>query len=150
MRRVFVGKEEIGGYILAGEQRADGSVVAQELGNAINLEWSTVYVLTKLADAFPQFNRKYGKQLPSGEYQIPAPWQAGLSNVRFPVNFSAKHKSNLNKTGCQCGRNHWPLYQRLCLGTFRIQIYGYDLFDADYRFHGYFLHGANSGTFAGC
>lgn len=30
--------------------------------------------------AFPQFNRKYGKQLPSGEYQIPAPWQAGLSN----------------------------------------------------------------------
>ncbi|KAK5655673.1 hypothetical protein OQA88_5606 [Cercophora sp. LCS_1] len=30
--------------------------------------------------AFPQFNRKYGEQLPSGEWQVPAPWQAGLSN----------------------------------------------------------------------
>ncbi|KXX75596.1 Alpha-glucosides permease MPH3 [Madurella mycetomatis] len=30
--------------------------------------------------AFPQFNRKYGEQLPDGEWQIPAPWQAGLSN----------------------------------------------------------------------
>lgn len=30
--------------------------------------------------AFPQFNKKYGKMLPSGEYQVPAPWQAGLSN----------------------------------------------------------------------
>ncbi|KAH6723738.1 MFS transporter [Leptodontidium sp. 2 PMI_412] len=30
--------------------------------------------------AFPQFNKKYGKQLPNGDYQIPAPWQAGLSN----------------------------------------------------------------------
>lgn len=32
-------------------------------------------------DAFPQFNEKYGKQLPSGEWEVPAPWQAGLSNV---------------------------------------------------------------------
>ncbi|CZT07846.1 probable MFS alpha-glucoside transporter [Rhynchosporium graminicola] len=30
--------------------------------------------------AFPQFNQKYGKQLPNGDWQIPAPWQAGLSN----------------------------------------------------------------------
>ncbi|KAK4185874.1 hypothetical protein QBC35DRAFT_388568 [Podospora australis] len=30
--------------------------------------------------AFPQFNRKYGEQLPSGEWQVTAPWQAGLSN----------------------------------------------------------------------
>jgi SP family general alpha glucoside:H+ symporter-like MFS transporter len=30
--------------------------------------------------AFPQFNKKYGKQLPNGTYQVPAPWQAGLSN----------------------------------------------------------------------
>ena len=30
--------------------------------------------------AFPQFNRKYGKKLPNGTYQVPAPWQAGLSN----------------------------------------------------------------------
>ncbi|KAF2744584.1 sugar transporter [Sporormia fimetaria CBS 119925] len=28
----------------------------------------------------PQFNRKYGEQLPDGTWQIPAPWQAGLSN----------------------------------------------------------------------
>ncbi|RDL40783.1 putative alpha-glucoside transport protein [Venustampulla echinocandica] len=30
--------------------------------------------------AFPQFNKKYGEQLPDGSHQIPAPWQAGLSN----------------------------------------------------------------------
>lgn len=30
--------------------------------------------------AFPAFNRKYGRQLADGTYQIPAPWQAGLSN----------------------------------------------------------------------
>lgn len=29
---------------------------------------------------FPQFNRKYGEQLPDGTYQIPPHWQAGLSN----------------------------------------------------------------------
>ncbi|PQE26744.1 MFS alpha-glucoside transporter protein [Rutstroemia sp. NJR-2017a BVV2] len=31
-------------------------------------------------DAFPQFNKKYGEQLPDGTYQVPARWQAGLSN----------------------------------------------------------------------
>ncbi|KAK2749916.1 hypothetical protein FQN57_005333 [Myotisia sp. PD_48] len=30
--------------------------------------------------AFPQFNRKFGVQLTNGKYQVPAPWQAGLSN----------------------------------------------------------------------
>ncbi|KAJ7141721.1 sugar transporter family protein [Mycena crocata] len=30
--------------------------------------------------AFPQFNQKYGEQLPDGTYQIPARWQSGLSN----------------------------------------------------------------------
>lgn len=30
--------------------------------------------------AFPQFNRKYGEQLADGTYQVPARWQAGLSN----------------------------------------------------------------------
>lgn len=30
--------------------------------------------------AFPQFNEKYGQQLPDGTYQVPAPWQAALSN----------------------------------------------------------------------
>jgi SP family general alpha glucoside:H+ symporter-like MFS transporter len=30
--------------------------------------------------AFPQFNRKYGELLADGTYQVPAPWQAGLSN----------------------------------------------------------------------
>ncbi|KAF2435490.1 sugar porter family MFS transporter [Tothia fuscella] len=29
---------------------------------------------------FPQFNKKYGVQLSDGTYQVPAPWQAGLSN----------------------------------------------------------------------
>ncbi|KAM7212093.1 alpha-glucosides permease MPH3 [Rhypophila decipiens] len=30
--------------------------------------------------AFPQFNKKYGEQLPNGDFQVAAPWQAGLSN----------------------------------------------------------------------
>ncbi|CAK7244174.1 MAG: hypothetical protein STHCBS139747_005709 [Sporothrix thermara] len=30
--------------------------------------------------AFDQFNRKYGTRLPSGEYQVSAAWQSGLSN----------------------------------------------------------------------
>ncbi|KAJ7471671.1 MFS transporter [Mycena galericulata] len=30
--------------------------------------------------AFPQFNQKYGQRLGDGTYQVPAPWQAGLSN----------------------------------------------------------------------
>ena len=29
---------------------------------------------------FEQFNKKYGVQLPNGAYQVPAAWQAGLSN----------------------------------------------------------------------
>ncbi|KAH7089624.1 general substrate transporter [Paraphoma chrysanthemicola] len=29
---------------------------------------------------FPQFKRKYGELQPNGSYEIPAPWQAGLSN----------------------------------------------------------------------
>lgn len=29
---------------------------------------------------FPQFKRKYGEQLPDGTWEIPAQWQAGLSN----------------------------------------------------------------------
>lgn len=30
--------------------------------------------------ALPQFNKKYGELLPDGTYQVPARWQAGLSN----------------------------------------------------------------------
>ena len=30
--------------------------------------------------AFAPFNKKYGEQLPDGTYQVPARWQAGLSN----------------------------------------------------------------------
>jgi SP family general alpha glucoside:H+ symporter-like MFS transporter len=30
--------------------------------------------------SFPPFNRKYGQRLPNGTYQVPARWQAGLSN----------------------------------------------------------------------
>ncbi|KAL5359857.1 hypothetical protein BJX96DRAFT_63324 [Aspergillus floccosus] len=33
--------------------------------------------------AFPQFNRKYGELLPDGSYQVPARWQAGLSNGAY-------------------------------------------------------------------
>lgn len=29
---------------------------------------------------FPQFAKKYGQQLPDGTWEIPAPWQSGLSN----------------------------------------------------------------------
>ena len=31
--------------------------------------------------AFSQFNKKYGVKLDSGDYEVPAPWQSGLSNV---------------------------------------------------------------------
>jgi hypothetical protein len=34
-----------------------------------------------IPDAFPQFNKKYGVLGDNGEYQVPAAWQAGLSNV---------------------------------------------------------------------
>jgi hypothetical protein len=37
-----------------------------------------------ITDAFPQFNKKYGEMLPDGTYQVPARWQAGLSNVSWP------------------------------------------------------------------
>ena len=30
--------------------------------------------------AFPPFNRKYGELQPDGSYQVPAAWQAGISN----------------------------------------------------------------------
>ena len=32
-------------------------------------------------DGFPQFNEKFGELGPDGTYQVPARWQAGLSNV---------------------------------------------------------------------
>lgn len=31
--------------------------------------------------AFGTFNQKYGELLPDGKWEVPAPWQAGLSNV---------------------------------------------------------------------
>ncbi|KAE8151303.1 general substrate transporter [Aspergillus avenaceus] len=33
--------------------------------------------------AFPQFNQKYGEQLADGTYEVPARWQAGLSNGAY-------------------------------------------------------------------
>jgi hypothetical protein len=39
------------------------------------------FPLTRPRDAFPQFNRKFGVKLADGTFQVPAPWQAGLSNV---------------------------------------------------------------------
>ena len=38
-------------------------------------------MLTLQKDGFPQFNQKYGEQLKDGSWQVPARWQAGLSNV---------------------------------------------------------------------
>lgn len=34
-----------------------------------------------VSDGFPQFNEKFGELGPDGTYQVPARWQAGLSNV---------------------------------------------------------------------
>ncbi|CAI7610976.1 unnamed protein product [Penicillium crustosum] len=33
--------------------------------------------------AFPQFTKKYGELMPDGSYQVPAAWQAGLSNGAY-------------------------------------------------------------------
>ncbi|KAH8424580.1 hypothetical protein N8T08_001121 [Aspergillus melleus] len=33
--------------------------------------------------AFPQFSKKYGEQLANGDYEVPARWQAGLSNGAY-------------------------------------------------------------------
>ena len=38
------------------------------------------HVLTGQLYALPQFKRKFGVQQPNGTYEVPAPWQAGLSN----------------------------------------------------------------------
>jgi hypothetical protein len=38
-------------------------------------------LISWVLDGFQQFNKKYGQQLPDGTYQVPARWQAGLSNV---------------------------------------------------------------------
>lgn len=49
-------------------------------------DWFREAKLTRgFLDGFPQFNKKYGEQLPSGEYQVTAPWQSGISNVRNPL-----------------------------------------------------------------
>jgi hypothetical protein len=68
-------------------------------------------------DGFPQFNKKYGVQLPNGTYQVPARWQAGLSNVssakKNEVNFFLEIE--LMAVGRQCWRNHWFIHQRHCL-----------------------------------
>lgn len=66
----------------------------------------------KLKDAFDQFNRKYGEMLPDGTYQVPARWQAGLSNVGLTPNII---RTSLIETGCKCGRNHRSLHQWLRL-----------------------------------
>ncbi|PLB47996.1 sugar transporter [Aspergillus steynii IBT 23096] len=33
--------------------------------------------------AFPQFSKKYGEQMANGDYEVPARWQAGLSNGAY-------------------------------------------------------------------
>ena len=49
------------------------------LSTAIIMEGYDVVLLASFY-AFPQFNQKYGTMLPDGTYQVPAAWQAGLSN----------------------------------------------------------------------
>ncbi|KAF4471325.1 hypothetical protein FALBO_1765 [Fusarium albosuccineum] len=39
-----------------------------------------VFHVAYKSDAFPQFNRKYGKLTSNGDYQVSAAWQSGLSN----------------------------------------------------------------------
>jgi hypothetical protein len=43
-----------------------------------------IFLICKI-DGFPQFNQKYGQQLSDGTWQVPAPWQAGLSNVSLHI-----------------------------------------------------------------
>jgi SP family general alpha glucoside:H+ symporter-like MFS transporter len=46
-------------------------------------------VANRSIDAFPQFTQKYGEYQPkSGTYEVTAPWQAGLSNVRLSLPLS--------------------------------------------------------------
>ncbi len=66
-------------------------------------------------DGFDQFNKKYGEMLPDGTYQVPARWQAGLSNVSSAEESRWKFWIELMKIGCLCRRNYWPLYQWICL-----------------------------------
>lgn len=49
------------------------------LSTAIIMEGYDMKLIGSL-NAQPAFARRYGQQLSSGEYEIPAPWQAGLSN----------------------------------------------------------------------
>ena len=49
------------------------------LSTAIVMEGYDVVLLASFY-AFPQFNQKYGVIQPDGSYQVPAAWQAGLSN----------------------------------------------------------------------
>jgi len=49
------------------------------LSTAIVMEGYDVILLSSFY-ALPQFNKRYGVQLPDGNYTIPAPWKSGLSN----------------------------------------------------------------------
>ncbi|KAM0327962.1 hypothetical protein ACHAQA_005361 [Verticillium albo-atrum] len=49
------------------------------LSTAIIMEGYDMKLIGSL-NAQPAFTRRYGTRLPSGKYEIPAPWQAGLSN----------------------------------------------------------------------
>ncbi|KAF8863924.1 putative maltose permease [Acephala macrosclerotiorum] len=60
------------------------------LSTAIVMEGYDVVLLANLY-AFPSFNKKYGSPTgdPTNPYQIPAPWQAGLSNASpSPISLS--------------------------------------------------------------
>lgn len=49
------------------------------LSTAVIMEGYDMKLIGSL-NAQPAFKRRYGERLPKGNYEIPAPWQAGLSN----------------------------------------------------------------------
>lgn len=57
------------------------SVGTLGFGRPIETASLTAHAISLETDGFPQFNEKFGELGPDGTYQVPARWQAGLSNV---------------------------------------------------------------------
>ena len=108
-----------------------------------------IFLICKI-DGFPQFNQKYGQQLSDGSWQVPAPWQAGLSNVSLHICVFENVIDSNSPKGCQCGRNYWSIHQRMGVGAIWVPLHSDDLSDSDHRFHRYFLHRPISHRFASC
>ena len=48
--------------------------------------------------AYPEFQKTFGKLQPNGKYQVPAPWQAGLSNSSSIGSIMGLLVSQVNET----------------------------------------------------